>query len=319
MRRAAGAADRDMTTPVSDPGVYTDLGGLAALKRGAQAQDPHALREAARQFESLFTRMMLKSMRDASFGDPVFGSDSQKFYQGMFDDQLAVQMAKGHGLGLADMLVEQLTRSGSIPAQAPGPAAGGPASGSQAAAASRAASLQQPPEQAMTPADFVRAVWPAAEQAGRELGVAPRSLVAQAALETNWGRSVPADAAGRSSFNLFGVKAGDQWSGSTVAVRTLEFEDGVPASRIDKFRAYGSAAESVRDYVAMLRNNPRYAAALNTGHDTQAFATALQQGGYATDPSYARKLTAVAQNLADMPLALKSSSAGPITTGTGTL
>jgi len=83
------------------------------------------LREAARQFESLFTRMMLKSMRDASFGDPVFGSDSQKFYQGMFDDQLAVQMAKGHGLGLADMLVEQLTRSGLSPAgrQTPVPAA----------------------------------------------------------------------------------------------------------------------------------------------------------------------------------------------------
>jgi len=102
-------------------------------------------------------------------------------------------------------------------------------------------------------------------------------------------------------------------------VRTLEFEDGVPATRTDKFRAYGSAAESFQDYVALLRNNPRYAAALNTGNDTQAFATALQQGGYSTDPSYALKVTAIAQNLAGTPPALKSTATQPITSGTRTL
>jgi flagellar protein FlgJ len=307
-----------MTTPVSDPGVYTDLSGLAALKRSAQAQEPQALREVARQFESLFARMMLKSMRDASFGDPVFGSDQEKFYQGMFDDQLAIQMTKGHGLGLADMLVQQLARSGLIAPQSADSGASGPASSAQAAAAPKTASLQQPSGQAMTQADFVRTVWPAAEQAGRELGVAPRNLVAQAALESNWGRSVPTDPAGRSSFNLFGVKAGDQWSGSTMAVRTLEFEKGVPTSRTDKFRAYGSVAESFNDYVAILRDSPRYAAALNTGNDTQAFATALQQGGYATDPRYALKVTAIAQDLAGTA-GLKSAAAQPIYTRTRTL
>ncbi len=303
-----------MTAPVSDPGIYNDLSGLAALKRSAQSQDPKALREAARQFESLFARMMLKSMRDASLGDPIFGSDQQKFYEGMADDQLAVQMTKGHGLGLADMLVQQLTRSGRLPAGTASTAAGSAVSGPQATATPTAASL--PSGQPTTQADFVRAVWPAAERAGRELGIAPHNLVAQAALETNWGRSVPRDATGRPSFNLFGVKAGDQWPGPTVAVRTLEFTGGIPATRTDKFRAYGSAAESFNDYVALLRNNPRYAAALNTGNDTQAFATALQQGGYATDPVYAHKVMAIAQTLASAPQVLKSAAVQPMPTGT---
>ena len=104
-----------MTVPAPNASLYTDFKGISDLRRDAQAQDPKALREAARQFESLFTRMMLKSMRDASFGDPTLGSDQQNFYRDMFDDQLAVEMSKGKGLGLADMLVQQLTRAGLAP------------------------------------------------------------------------------------------------------------------------------------------------------------------------------------------------------------
>src|SRR5215470_810760 len=103
-----------MTTPVTDASVYSDLAGLAALKRDARAQDPSALRAVAKQFESIFAKMMLTSMRKASFGDPLLGSDQQDFYQGMFDDQLSVDLTKGRGLGLADMLVQQLTRSGLV-------------------------------------------------------------------------------------------------------------------------------------------------------------------------------------------------------------
>ncbi len=314
-----------MTTPIADASVYTDTSGLSALKRGAQAQDPNTLREAAKQFESLFTRMMLKSMREANMGDPVFGSDQEKFYQGMFDDQLAVTMSHGKGLGLADMLVTQLTRAGLIPADgskasAPGATAtpqtsGGTASPSSASPGAPAAPAATPVSQA----DFIKQVWPAAQAAGTELGVDPRSLVAQAALETGWGRSIPSDASGNSSFNLFGVKSGGQWSGSTVAVRTLEFEGGVPVPRTDKFRAYDSATASFNDYVDLLRNNPRYADALNTGSDTHAFASALQRGGYATDPAYAQKLAAIAQNVDAMTPALKSADARPLTTTTSML
>jgi flagellar protein FlgJ len=323
-----------VTAPISDASIYTDVAGLAAVKRGVQAQDPKALREAAQQFESLFTRMMLKSMREASFGDPVFGSDQEKFYQGMFDDQMAVNLSRGHGLGLGDMLVRQLTRAGLIPADtadsstASSSAAGAPAgtsavspAGSSASPSAAAAGTNSTAQTAapLSQADFINAVWPAAQAAGRELGVDPRSLVAQAALETGWGRSIPSDVSGSSSFNLFGVKTGEQWSGPSVAVRTLEFEGGLPVPRTDKFRAYSSPNESFNDYVALLRDNPRYADALNTGSDTQAFANALQRGGYATDPAYAQKLTAIAQNVDGMTTTLKSADARPLNATTSML
>ena len=91
---------------------------FAALRRGAAANDPTVLREAAKQFESLFTKMMLESMRQASFGDPMFGSDQGDMYQDMMDDQLAVQLSQGKGLGLADMLIRQLS-SGAASGAAP--------------------------------------------------------------------------------------------------------------------------------------------------------------------------------------------------------
>src|SRR3954470_2372054 len=122
-----------MTSPIADasltansPSVYTDLSGLSALKRDAKAQSPEAVRKVAQQFESVFAKMVLSSMRQASssFGDQLFGSDQQQFYQGMFDDQLSVELTKGKGLGLADMLVQQLTRSGQVKGVPAGAAAG---------------------------------------------------------------------------------------------------------------------------------------------------------------------------------------------------
>ena len=319
--------------PIKDASVYTDVRGLNSLKQAAKTQDPQAVREAARQFESLFTRMMLKSMRAANFKDPNFGSDQSDFYQDMFDDQLAVQMSKGHGLGLADMMVQQMTRAGMLPAAAAtsagpagatAPTASTPATGGAATSAAptpaSSASASGPAADAAAPSsspttaqdDFVKAMWPAAKAAGDALGVDPRNIVAQAALETGWGRAVPADNAGRTSFNLFGIKAGSQWTGASVGVRTLEYSGSVPTARTDKFRAYFSTDESVQDYVALLRGNSRYSAALNTGSDTNAFATALQNGGYSTDPAYASKLTAIAQNLDTSVTGLKSADARPI-------
>src|SRR4051812_42302918 len=122
-----------MTSPVdpsltaSSPSVYTDLNGLSALKREAKAQSPESVRKVAQQFESIFAKMVLSSMRQASFGDQLMGSDQQQFYQGMFDDQLAVELTKGKGLGLADMLVQQLSRSGLVKGVAAGDAAAGAA------------------------------------------------------------------------------------------------------------------------------------------------------------------------------------------------
>jgi len=316
--------------------VYTDLSGLSKLKRAAGNNDPAAIRTVAQQFESMFTRMMLKSMREAIGPDPMFGSDQEQMYQGMADDQLSVQLSKGKGFGLADMLVRQLQKMGvkgadeaaeastgtaarrGTPATGATNGAGG-AKGSgtltgSAGAAAKAAAAYSATEHASatsstasptaSPAsdaaktNFVQDLWPQAQQAGQLLGVDPRHLIAQAALETNWGRSMPQDATGRCSNNLFGIKASPGWSGSTVTSDTREYQEGTATNISAQFKAYATPAQSFQDYVALLRDNPRYSSALNTGGDVRAFATGLQRGGYATDPDYASKIAAVANAVA---------------------
>ncbi len=322
-----------MAAPVSDVRAYGDFAGLEALKKSAHGDDPAAVREVARQFESLFARMLIKSMRDAIGRDPIFGSDQEEAYQSMFDDQLSLELTRGHGLGLADMLVRQLQRRGPGGANSSkgGSASGGStgptvptdptgATGATSRFESGASGVNQgsasPPVSQADQASFIRQVWTHAQQAGAQLGVAPASLVAQAALETDWGRSVPRDAGGRSSHNLFGIKAAGDWSGPSVGAATQEFQQGSARAITAQFRAYTGAGESFQDYVALLRSDPRYAHALNTGGNTDAFADALQRGGYATDPDYARKVSAVAAHVRS---ALKFADAEPINGGTDPL
>jgi peptidoglycan hydrolase FlgJ len=145
--------------------------------------------------------------------------------------------------------------------------------------------------------DFISQMWPHAKAAADELGVDPHALLAQAALETGWGKSVPCNSSGECSFNLFGIKAGNSWSGASVNVPTLEFEEGVAVRKVERFRSYESPADSFRDYAKLIGNNARYENAVGTGDNVVAFAQGLQQGGYATDPNYARKLVAVAHEL----------------------
>lgn len=281
-----------MITQAADPSSYADFAALDSMRRGARAQDPGTLRAVARQFESLFARMMIKSMREAVGTDPIFGSDQQKMYQGLFDDQLSMELTKGPGLGLAQMLLRQLQHTG----VGPGPQ---PAAAQDAAAATPGATASAgAPASAARKTEFISTHWGQAQDAGAQLGVDPRTLLAQAALETDWGRSIPHDAAGRSSNNLFGVKAGSTWSGACVSAPTHEVAGATAVATTSPFRAYDSSTQSFQDYVNVLRA-PRYAAALNTGSDVQAFASALQRGGYATDPDYARKLGSVANVLAN--------------------
>ena len=296
-----------MTAP-TDINFFADFQGIAALKNDAKAQAPTALKEAARQFESLFTQMLLKSMREAnkSFGeDSLFGSDQADMYQDMFDDQIAMQLSKGKGLGLADMLVKQLQQGVSPGAESPHPTLP-PAAGGGVGGGANALTLSKD--------DFISRLRPHAEASARELGVDPNALLAQAALETGWGRSVPCNANGECSFNLFGIKAGSQWSGATVNVPTLEFEEGVAVRKVERFRAYDSPADSFRDYAALIRDSSRYANARGAGDNVEAFAAALQQGGYATDPHYAQKIAAVASEVRARTDALKFAAGGPSTT-----
>ncbi len=286
------------TTPINgQASAYGDFAGLEKLKAGARSQDPAALRQVAQQFESLFARMMLKSMRKAIGTDPIFGSDQAQMYQSMFDDQLSMDLTRGRGLGLADMLMRQLRGSQGAAASSATATRGGTA-GVLPANASTTTAASTPTASTAERAQFVSRIWPQAQQAAQQLGVHPLSVVAQAALESNWGKSVPHSAGGTSSNNLFGIKASGDWTGAAVSTDTEEYESGSATNVKAAFRAYDTPQASLRDYVALLSSNPRYRGALNSGADVTAFANALHRGGYATDPDYVAKLTSVARQAA---------------------
>ena len=275
--------------------AVTDFSQFTALRRGAEAGDAGTLRAVAGQFEALFIETLLRNARETSFGDSPFESsfdsgERQEMYRGLLDRQLAVEMAGGRGIGLADMLVRQLGGDAPpAPGRAAPPAAGGifrlPASG-RAAPGAAAPAWQ-------TPSEFVRDVWPHARRAARRLGVAPEAIVAQAALESGWGQRVMRGPDGASSLNLFGIKAGDGWRGSTVVRQTVEYTDGVAHREFAKFRSYPDLAAAFDDYAELLTGQARYRDVTNRGSDTTGFARALADAGYATDPAYAEKITRV--------------------------
>ena len=282
--------------------VYTDFEGLAALRAKARDDQHAALDQVARQFESLFLQMMLKSMRDASFGGGLLDSKQSEFYREMYDDQIAVDMTQKNGIGLADVLKRQLG-GGIAPAYeglAPRDYIGMPIA--RVAAANQVApKVEELPTVSAaaavvldgTPDDFLQKLWPMAEQAAAELDLAPEALLAQAALETGWGRHVMRHGGGDSSHNLFGIKADSRWNGDAVPVSTLEYRDGVALKTRANFRSYTSYADSFKDYVDFLHSNPRYRDALKNTDDPTAFFAALQEAGYATDPNYAQKVLKV--------------------------
>ena len=218
-----------MATPSIDPSFYADFGGLTALKKDVKDKDPNAIRKAAQQFESLFTEMMLKSMREAKLGEGLGESDQTDFYQDMYDQQLSLEISRGKGLGLADMLVQQLTRSGLVHGAGATGAAGTPgtaAHGGSGVRAGAAHELSAPGTKTVKDRErisFIRALTPYAQRAGALLGISPDSLIGQAALETGWGEHIPASADGRSSNNLFGVKAGADFRGASLRASTTEY------------------------------------------------------------------------------------------------
>lgn len=275
--------------------VYTDFHAFGALKAEAKEQTPAAIREVAKQFESLFMGIMLKGMREATPDDGLFSGGEVRFCQDMYDQQLSVTLGSKGALGIADMLERALVArqvpSGADSSAAAGGALAGPAAPNGASAGvgsvvrGAAATVAAP-----DPAAFVRSILPLAERAGAELGVHPHALVAQAALETGWGARLCRGANGEPSHNLFNLKATGGWKGERVSVPTLEFAGGVAERKVAAFRAYGSPAESFADYTRLVGQHPRYATALQQGADPVKYAEALQAAGYATDPAYARKI-----------------------------
>lgn len=302
------------------PSVF-DTQSLGRLRSDLRKDDPQALKAAARQFEAVFLQMVLKSMRTTVPQTGIFDSDQTRFYQELLDSQLAQVMSAKGGLGLAAVIERQLARQDAaagdaetgglplLPPQMPLPfgrrSRAFPLNDEQT---EPTLPLERSPVRPVLPGtqplagsapaqSFAAAVWPHAQSVSRATGIPAQFLVAQAALETGWGRSEIRRADGTSSHNLFGIKAGGNWSGAVVEAATTEYVSGVAERRIERFRAYGSYAESFRDYAQLLRESPRYAGVLGSS-DAAGFARGLQRAGYATDPDYAAKLERVISSLA---------------------
>jgi peptidoglycan hydrolase FlgJ len=267
--------------------TYTDINGLAALKKDPSS--PQAINAVAQQVEALFLQMMLKSMRDAgSSNNP--DSNEMGMYQDMFDKQVALTISQHQDLGIGAMLKRQL--SGGKPATPAGAAAPKSAQPPAAAGAQTSAAASAPAA-AQSPGEFVNQVMPTIRRAASALGLNPLGLLAQAALETGWGQRMPRTADGSPSFNMFGIKAGESWTGARATADTMEFSNGVATPRRTAFRAYGSIEDSVNDFANLLRNSPRYRDAVAAGNDTQAYVEGIGKSGYATDPEYASKLSQI--------------------------
>ncbi len=322
-----------------------------------------ALREAAKQFEALFLQMLIKSMRDATLKSGLTDTQQTQFYTEMYDQQLAQTMS-AKGIGLADIMVEQLTRTYNAPEHLEPfvgieeePVLNSPINNSNTVPATNQShqfeSTAHTPftmpktEDAVTSlstsmsdksrelwrdnetatkiaesvktaileekhlnnsipnnitgtvsnktTDFISSLMPHANQASESTGIPARFMLAQAALESGWGKHEIRHPDNSPSHNLFGIKAGSHWKGETVETVTTEYINGVPQKMVEKFRAYQSYEEGFRDYARLLSNNPRYAEVLNTNNAAD-FANGLQQAGYATDPRYADKLIRILNN-----------------------
>ncbi len=284
--------------------IYTNLQGLQGIKN--EENKDEAIKKVAQQFESLFVNMMMKSMRDANAvfeKDSLFNSDEAKFYRDMLDQQRALTLSHGRGLGIADAMYRQLSGQNSgvsgvvNPQASPSTMPRMPAIDEHKRAEgneqARAIFSDSSASEENIVKRFVDHISPIAKTAAKKLGVDHLLLVAQSALETGWGKHVIKDDHGRSSNNLFNIKGGTHWQKDAVQHTTLEFENGAMKRESALFRAYNSFEESLHDYVDFVQGGERYQSAVEKAEDPEAYIQALHKAGYATDPEYSTKVLSV--------------------------
>ncbi|ENJ5959588.1 flagellar assembly peptidoglycan hydrolase FlgJ [Vibrio parahaemolyticus] len=303
----------------NDIGFIHDISSLDSLRQKAVKEgkdgEQEALHAAARQFESIFTSMMLKSMREANegFESNIMNSQNEKFYRQMLDEQMASELSANGSMGLADMIVAQLTAGqGNDKSETAMRDAANSAVEYRRVDPKKAREIEKrliesgelsrtshTPAKFDSPESFVNSMKPYAEKAAKALGVEPSLLLAQAALETGWGQKVVQNARG-SSNNLFNIKADRSWQGDKVITQTLEFHDNTPVKETAAFRSYSNYQDSFNDYVRFLNDNPRYETALQQRGDSESFIRGIHRAGYATDPTYADKVLQVKQKIESM-------------------
>ncbi|MFY1854669.1 flagellar assembly peptidoglycan hydrolase FlgJ [Achromobacter xylosoxidans] len=308
-----------------------DMGRLSDLKRDV-TKDPanpgtEQQKQVAKQFEALFLQMMLKRMREATPKEGLFDSQQTQMLQSMADEQLALHLATP-GIGLSQSILAQMQQGkpGDLPAEAVQRLGQGTDLDFQTGGSRQVSALMdvmrnnRASDRALAAAEgapehvinFVSKMSRAATLASQQSGVPARLIMGQAALESGWGQREIKHEDGRTSYNLFGIKAGPSWKGKVVNVfgikagpswkgkvvnvLTTEYEDGVAKKVTQPFRAYSSYEESFADYARLIGNSPRYEAVTQARNEIEA-ARRIQSAGYATDPQYAQKLIGVMSQL----------------------
>lgn len=264
--------------------------------RGTASKDPKAAIQAtAKQFESLFMQELMKSMRASTMSSGMLDNNATAMGTEMLDQQFAAKLSGMQG-GLSAQIARQLERQLGGAAEAAAAGTGGKLPG--ASTLSRAADAgitRNLPRIAHGGGaqGFVSQHREAAQAAEKTTGIPADFILAQAALESGWGKREIRTADGGNSYNVFGIKAGANWRGKTTEVTTTEYIGGQPRKVKQTFRAYDNYGEAYADYAKLLKDNPRYSKVIEQGGSAHGFAANLQRAGYATDPAYASKLSRV--------------------------
>jgi len=320
-----------MSISTQSASVYTDLHGLDQLKHNLKGDSVDDLRVVAQQFEAIFIQQMLKTMRDASLSEGLFDNNASDFYVDMLDKQMSLNLSAGKGIGLADIIVQQLSNRLNLKPEQETDQVDHTTSRQHGREPATTVSLPLTQREGVVhkdfatvssenrikhgkaqaakhneflssentanladPETFIKSLWPLAVNAAEKIGVSPQVLIAQAALETGWGQYIAKGENGKSSHNLFNIKAGSSWQGDTVTLATTELKNGSAVKEYAAFRTYDSYNASFEDYVALVKHNPRYQQALANAASANDYADALQKAGYATDPDYSDKILQIA-------------------------
>lgn len=287
-----------VNNPAAPNGLTMDLRALDRLKSTSGANPQAAVRETARQLESLFMNELMKSMRASTMSTGMLDNSGSEMATGMLDTQLAGQMT-GRAGGLSDVIARQLERQMGLKPE-PQPSASAPARGqdntSRALTHNERTSIRntQPEGKRLSNSEqFIRKHHAAAEAAESATGLPSGRILGQAALESGWGKREIKMKDGTPSHNLFGIKATSSWTGKVAEVTTTEYIGGVARKVTAKFRAYDSYEDAFKDHARLLTKNPRYSQTVAKADTTEGYSMGLQKAGYATDPAYAHKLTQV--------------------------
>jgi len=278
--------------------LAADAQSLGNLKMEAGKNSAAAIKETAKQFESLFMRELMKSMREATMKSGMLDNPGSDLGTDLLDQQFAVQMSGQPG-GLADSITLQLTRQMASAVKDPTAATSQGATVGMAGKSAKAATqgtttppvARAPRAPTESQANFVKQHSEVASAIEKKTGIPAGFMLGQAGHETGWGKHEIKLKGGAPSCNLFGIKAGANWTGKVAEVTTTEYINGTPQKCVQKFRAYDSYADAFKDYARMISESPRYAKVKQQANSAHSFASGLQKAGYATDPDYAAKLS----------------------------